>query len=139
MNAHEKLLVEALRSGKYVQTKGQLRSVSSLASKPPLTFCCLGVACEISGLGGWEGPTENYRVEEKGEAAEMSGTHLPRAVREWLGWHSPYGALDRFLGNGKDLAGLNDSGMPFEQIADLIEAGLVAETGDPIDEEDDRA
>lgn len=37
--------VDALRSGKYAQTKTRLQSFNG--------FCCLGVACDISGLGYW--------------------------------------------------------------------------------------
>lgn len=45
-------LIEALRSGKYEQTQGTLRRVIEHDGKPP-GFCCLGVACDISGLGAW--------------------------------------------------------------------------------------
>ena len=39
--------LEALRSGKYKQGRGKLRSVDD-------EFCCLGVLCDISGQGEWE-------------------------------------------------------------------------------------
>ncbi len=37
----------ALRSGKYQQTEGILHSAETGG------FCCLGVACDISGIGKW--------------------------------------------------------------------------------------
>jgi hypothetical protein len=40
-----KKLVEALRSGDYNQTMSNLRDLKG--------HCCLGVACDISGKGGW--------------------------------------------------------------------------------------
>ena len=46
--AHREQWIEALRSGKYEQAKGILRDVDDNNK-----FCCLGVACEISGLGEW--------------------------------------------------------------------------------------
>ena len=39
MNQAEKLLVAALRSGKYKQCTGALRKDDG--------FCCLGVACDV--------------------------------------------------------------------------------------------
>ncbi len=51
----KKKLLEALRSGKYKQCRNRLRS--------PYGYCCLGVACDISGLAEWEkheSPLEDY-------------------------------------------------------------------------------
>jgi hypothetical protein len=39
--------LDALRSGKYKQGKGALRTGKD-------HFCCLGVLCDISGAGEWE-------------------------------------------------------------------------------------
>lgn len=39
-------LIDALRSGQYQQGRGGLRNGQS--------YCCQGVACDISGLGTWE-------------------------------------------------------------------------------------
>lgn len=39
----------ALESGEYEQGHGELRDVRG-------RYCCLGVLCELSGLGTWDGP-----------------------------------------------------------------------------------
>lgn len=44
---HRKEWVKALRSGKYEQAKGTLKQTDGGREQ----FCCLGVACDISGLG----------------------------------------------------------------------------------------
>lgn len=45
MNPLRKKWIDALRSGKYAQYKGQLRCRDS--------FCCLGVLCDVYGEGKW--------------------------------------------------------------------------------------
>ena len=40
--------LEALRSGKYKQALSTLKNNEA-------AYCCLGIACEISGLGEWSG------------------------------------------------------------------------------------
>lgn len=110
--AHRKAWVKALRSGKYKQTKGRLRSVDDGG------MCCLGVGCDISKLGKWSG--DSYLV-GKGGAGKIV---LDFAVQEWLGLSSTAGDY-----KGGHLDGLNDSGVPFDKIADIIESepeGLVA-------------
>lgn len=107
---HRKLWVEALRSGKYEQARSVLRADNT-------SFCCLGVACDISGLGEWIG--FHYLREDK---------LLPDQVQLWLGLN---GALGGFLDGGskKYLTDYNDGGMPFAEIADIIESepeGLLA-------------
>ena len=59
---HRRELAAALRSGKYRQTRGRLRDSKG--------FCCLGVACEISGVGKWNGD-EGYN-----DGGPVSYTHL---------------------------------------------------------------
>lgn len=47
MNAELKAKwLAALRSGEYVQGEGRLRGEGN-------SYCCLGVLCDISGLGDW--------------------------------------------------------------------------------------
>lgn len=49
--------IKALRSGRYKQGVKRLRGDDK--------FCCLGVACDISGLGSWIGldnTTLKYRI-----------------------------------------------------------------------------
>jgi len=101
--------VQALRSGEYQQTSGSLRATSGSRA----SYCCLGVLCDISGLGKW-GSSDYYAI----------GLHfalgiLPEEVAEWAGFSSSDPAT------GEDdwtrLSYQNDSGLSFADIADLIE------------------
>lgn len=93
-----KTWVKALRSGKYKQGKGQLRFDN--------TFCCLGVACDISKLDKWN---KKWFYSEEHLA-------LPHSVRDWLGLRSK----DPTVGS-KCLSAYNDDGKTFQEIADIIE------------------
>lgn len=119
-------LVRRLRSGEYVQGNGHLKKDD--------TYCCLGVACEMAVEAGVTQRFTTYRPGVAGYGPNGSATSiaaLPPAVREWLGFSSGYGTTvigrpdqDEF-DSPYELAGLNDNGMPFDQIADVIENGLV--------------
>ena len=111
MQEYPKAWIEALRSGKYKQTRDFLRRGDA--------YCCLGVYCDISGMGSW------IMSDVDGCGRYLDGvSSLPRKLRLQLKTNSRTGMLP-FLGRDKtdiiDLAGLNDDGMPFSQIADLIE------------------
>lgn len=102
--------VAALRSGKYEQTKGHLHT--------PEGFCCLGVACDISpDLGGWarEGDADYYPYEIAGVSE-----FLPDEAVELYRLTTDGGARE----NEDSLAGLNDRGDTFAEIADVIECEL---------------
>lgn len=89
--------VEALRSGKYRQTRGML--------KAPLdnSFCCLGVLCDIQG------------ADFDAIRAHYGTLSLSSSPYEYIG---TVGVLsDR-------LAMMNDSGASFSEIADFIEKHL---------------
>jgi len=106
---HRKQWAEALRSGKYEQGLGRLRDGDK--------FCCLGVACDISGLGEWS------KEIPKGEYMFMT-TVLPEAVKEWIGvqHNSPcYYRDDKIRYLAKD----NDEGYSFNEIARFIEDGCL--------------
>lgn len=110
--------IEALRSGKYIQAKGQLHDGDG--------FCCLGVLCDVLGVNkeydeerrSWyfgNGPDRDWEVlpGRTRDAAELGGCcgQLPRKVQF----------------NEKefeDLAHLNDAGADFNFIADVIEKQL---------------
>lgn len=119
------MLVEALRSGDYEQGKGSLH--------PGELYCCLGVACDlfgkVEGVGKW-GPANNARprsfllTEREDEWSKFGG--LPAEVQEWLGFSGDSGALVERVDDFYSLAHLNDGGYDFPEIADIIEAGLVA-------------
>src|SRR4051812_5428940 len=124
--ANRAKLVEALRSGKYEQGQGQLRLTQGAAHRP--LYCCLGVACDISGLGDWAANDE-YAIPD-GHANRL---HLPNAVREWLGFASENGVLDEdeYILDEQNrrhslLSNANDSGATFATIANAIEADKVA-------------
>lgn len=104
---HRKIWVAALRSGKYRQGKMQLRTAEGM--------CCLGVACEISNLGEWDGdggyctPADHY-----------DRMILPAEVRDWLGLRSADGKFGQ--GHERRLTVMNDGGASFDKIADKIDA-----------------
>ena len=104
----------ALRSGEYKQADGYLKIDGK--------FCCLGVACEISGLGEWieESPlapkASSYNIEGENPVNSV----LPETVRGWLGLESVEGAI--LNGEGFSLTYRNDNGYSFEKIADIIES-----------------
>ena len=103
--------VAALRSGEFKQGHGGLRDGDR--------FCCLGVLCEIHrrierGKRKWkkmdESPfkwyLDNYQV-------------LPGVVQNWAGLEHENPATEQGA-----LAELNDDGLDFDSIADIIEAEL---------------
>lgn len=106
---------EALESGQYEQGKSSLKTTRG--------YCCLGVLCEISGLGAWDAWDGGSYVLPTGSRATSS---LPIGVMEWAGMWSPHGAFstqvdtDDFGGNGA-LTGKNDIlGWDFKRIAAFI-------------------
>lgn len=138
--------LDELRSGNRNQGEGALRTVhvnphdgSALVSD-----CCLGVACDISGLGRWEKisddmPKRVYVIEGWGDEGDI----LPEPVLEWLGI-KPSDAHNHPLGEGRfnlnipeteipslyesedrsyvgSAAEANDAGLSFKTIADLLE------------------
>lgn len=114
---------EALLSGKYKQGVGVLRT-------PEDKYCCLGVACDISGLGEWRrqdnGDEWDYVVTEK----DYSDTVMPKAVQKWLGLHDVTGVFemrdpdcyceDEGYLHVVSLAYENDKGKSFKEIVDII-------------------
>lgn len=101
--------VEALRSGKYRQGRGELRTKDN-------RFCCLGVLCEITKDKtnvDWSWPSDLYDP----LCFDGKYTALPESVRVLAGMKSISGDLSET----KCLASLNDAGMSFKEIADLIE------------------
>jgi len=99
----KKKWVDALRSGEYKQGKGQLRLYD-------VSFCCLGVLCNLAmkeGLAKWE--NNSFLDQEFG---------LPEEVTNWAGLkEGDFQICD-------NLAGMNDKGIGFEEIADVAESKL---------------
>lgn len=117
--------VEALRSGEYKQGKGQMHN------REENSYCCLGVLCDLAvKSGAW------VIVENDGPSYVMYdglGGSLPPSVEQWAGLGTSDPALAPADRDEEDPDGeeywqeasiLNDSGLPFSQIADLIEWGL---------------
>jgi len=89
--------INALRSGEYEQIRGALRREEG--------FCCLGVLCDIINTDCWFGNT--WRRES--------------------GWLPSELMVDLELSTDADvavLAGMNDTGKSFKQIASYIEERL---------------
>jgi hypothetical protein len=109
MNDNMKLVLKALRSGEYKQTKGTLEDNNG--------HCCLGVMCDVYQKD--TGISVDCRPNGSINGGSLS-QHT--AVQEWVGLRNDHGG---FTGKHKDtvsLAGLNDSGSTFSQIADFIES-----------------
>lgn len=100
---------EELESGKYSQVQRRLKEGN-------IGRCCLGVACDYSSVGQWQGDT--YVSNEQHDSV-----CLPSSVAEYLGLSE--GEDPWILTSESDLnmsfAGCNDSlGLSFKEIAFLI-------------------
>src|SRR4051812_10826866 len=127
--------VAALRSGEYAQGRSALRTAVD-------KYCCLGVLCELAVEAGVippavpSGPVGNpggvgfsvYRYGETAGAGPASkyyeSQYPPYVVAVWAGVNR-YG--DRHWSETDDkapesLVSLNDTGVTFDEIADIIEA-----------------
>lgn len=80
--ARNQLLVDALNSEEFKQTKRALRTDDG--------FCCLGVACEIyrrtTGLGKWDFKEVQWCIRFKSASGANGYTSPPREVSNWYGW-----------------------------------------------------
>lgn len=121
--------VEALRSGEYEQTRNWLRTTDG--------HCCLGVACDLA-VAHAVIPAPKLEDGHHYEYGSSAGA-LPDNVREWLAVSDSTVEIDFGQGEfinptryptrhtnlkGVTLAGLNDTGLTFDQIADVIEWAL---------------
>lgn len=98
--------VSALRSGDYAQGIGYLNNAGN--------YCCLGVLCEIV-KEEINLPVSDHRLVEYGKVGNVAV--LPPEVVYFTEMRTD----DGFLSNGLTLAGMNDKGMNFNKIADVIE------------------
>ena len=117
---HRRLWVEALRSGEYNQGQNALCEKDIEGT---LKYCCLGVACKISGLGEFvpvpnlPHPPSVFTFVTKDEQPQYSV--LPKLVKEWLGLCAYDGS---YQDNNTSLIDLNDEGASFNEIANIIES-----------------
>jgi hypothetical protein len=116
----KKLWLDALRSDKYKQARDRLRDGDG--------FCCLGVLCDIvkNDVGGrWEGPEDNAQFIVGYEHATGA---LPAAVQELAGLKQANPEIEAIMIKDENapvsLAGMNDHGVSFAEIADIIEEHL---------------
>jgi hypothetical protein len=113
--------IEALRSGKYIQGQGALRSVDEDE------YCCLGVLCEYLPNVRWEnGDDSNYTAVLFNELGDVtrSTLFLPGTLNVDLGLN----ILIREDGDSYTIYSMlmymNDEGKNFNEIADYIERYL---------------
>lgn len=101
----------ALRSGEYKQTKGILVNTTENS------YCCLGVLLKVQGRLSEHGTDDIY------SCTKTLSTLNPCYITLEACGHLPAGAevLDNLQGSIVHLAGLNDLGASFEDIANIIE------------------
>ena len=111
--------IEALKSGKYKQTKGTLKDEHG--------YCCLGVLCEIfreeTGKGEFV-PTLKNSNNKRFQADDIIEEGVPPSpVIKWAEMenNNPSITLDE---KPKLLAVANDNGSTFLELADIIEQQL---------------
>lgn len=113
----KKQWVKALRSGKYQQGKNHLRVGNE--------FCCLGVLCDIAPKSvrePWK-PRIDNTYEVKVYSMHGISSCIPDPIKTWANLtdgsiYVPYN------GTTIALSYLNDNGISFNEIADLIEEHL---------------
>jgi hypothetical protein len=123
---------EALDSGRYKQAPGRLRNVHVDG------FCCLGVACDLSGTGTWD--DEGYFVAN--DSGRFEGSCLPIHLLDVLGLNTDTGTFEVASLPGElqaeiialytktddevpsvcELTSMNDRGASFPLIAKVIRA-----------------
>jgi hypothetical protein len=107
MNDNMKMVLKALRSGEYKQTREALQDGGG--------YCCLGVMCAV-----FEKET-GETIRRGPKTGQILGGNLfdQRGVQEWVGLVDSEGDSD----GERTLAELNDGeGYTFSQIADFIES-----------------
>jgi hypothetical protein len=160
---HRQALIKELREGGREQTTGVLRRKDSITfaisditmHEYPAGYCCLGVACDLSGLGEWgEYDQEKLYGTHKGamsyltnsnrtlpdcdvNSVSLTGQVMPREVRDYYGFKSAGG---HYWEDGENsgtitraLTSDNDDGVTFAEIAQTIEdepSGLVITEAD---------
>lgn len=120
--------VEALRSGEYEQGVKALCQFQPDATTP--NFCCLGVLTDLyikeKNLA-WR-VIETSRLGTKIMEFEDNDAMLAESVQDWAGFHNWCPSVpfknDYGYEYNRALSSLNDNGLSFDSIADLIEKHL---------------
>ena len=110
--------IDALRSGDYLQTQHYMSTINSLDDH---RYCCLGVACDISSLGGWIKETQDPE-DKLSKGWERLSYSIPNTYPKYSSF-SP--AVARYFGIHSDMEGylihLNDNKKySFSKIADVL-------------------
>lgn len=131
--AIKKIWVEKLRSGEYKQGKGFLCQLDEYGNK---TYCCWGVLCDIHSILTGEGYFNLSTIESgkifkyvpnvRTRAGTETASMPPEYIFKWMG---PFDAecicsgspKIRYKESSNSLERLNDNGISFEEIADIIE------------------
>ena len=123
--------VNALRSGKYKQTSGTLcADLGEDDDTEDMRFCCLGVACDLFLEGDWERADDGgiRLVVGRKYSLGMPPLELQDAINKSLGFgpedYNPSKKANKAfegLEPCEGLAGMNDGGKTFKQIARVIE------------------
>ena len=116
------LLLDALRSGEYCQTKGKMKRDDC--------YCAMGVACELfhrahegQGVGFWDGDVFMCQLSEYADDVRKYEFGPPSAVLQWFGIGD--NIHDPALYN--DMMVMNDNEhLDFPTIADRVE-GIIKE------------
>jgi hypothetical protein len=111
--------VAALRSGKYKQGRRYLRSCND-------TYCCLGVLCEIEGVQ-WELSKRGNAYYIKDSLSESLHLYFGDSGVSIEGDISPCAVHDG-VNVYNFLAYMNDLGLPFHDIATILEHVYVQAT-----------
>jgi hypothetical protein len=112
----------ALRSGEYEQTTGTLRRIEEYHDEDefppvkPVGWCCYGVLCDVAAKSGVK---VIRKTDSSKEYFDGAADYLPQVVLEWAG----LGDKDPIV-REESLADRNDRGVPFVDIANLIEEHL---------------
>ena len=125
--------VDALKSGTYQQGQGKLHATDI---KGECMYCCLGVLCD---LYMQQNPDEldvkvvtrksdafpqHFQMLSIGDDSitvyDNESVVLPLRVREWAGMSDPLGRFTDSSHGQDSLAELNDHGMSFAKLADVI-------------------
>lgn len=137
--------IDELRSGKYVQGRGDLHYIGYVRSEDGTPepsnekFCCLGILCKMAADAGAIEAEDGASVVRYG--VEGESTYLPDEVVEWAGLkyegerayansqvEEARGVLVATRDNRvqpRSLAIMNDGGVPFDEIADVIQTEVI--------------
>lgn len=137
--ANMRLVVAALRSGKYPQGEGRLKQIANDGT--PLGYCCMGVMCEVAIEHGVKVATYSYRLNDVARSVQFDGStgFLRANVSNWLGLDAGFD-VDVIVGkdgNKKISAALANDELKwgFDRIADSMEAyyKLLEDDDEPVE------